>query len=69
MKLLTHDNRLLTLLSIGEFDRSGVSPEKGSTQLKCRTESGKRIIISVHDVACFLGSYIFSLENVQTIVE
>ena len=69
MKLLTHDNRLLTLIAIGHFDRFGNSPEKGSTQLKCRTESGKRIIISVHEVACFLGSFVFPLDGIQTVTE
>lgn len=69
MKLLTHDNRLLTLLAIGELDKSGSSPEKGSTQLKCRTESGKRVIVSVHEVACFLGAYIFPADIVQPIAE
>jgi hypothetical protein len=69
MKLLTHDNRLLTLLAIGEFDKVGNSPNKGSAQLKCRTETGKRITISVHEVACFLGSYIFPLDNVQAVAE
>ena len=69
MKLLTHDNRLLTLLAIGEFDRSGISPEKGSALLKCRTENGKRVNISVHEVACFLGSYMFPVENIQILVE
>ncbi len=69
MKLLTHDNRLLTLLAIGELDRSGNSPEKGSTQLKCRTENGKRVTISVHDVACFLGAYMFPVDNIQSVSE
>ncbi|MDR0660974.1 MAG: hypothetical protein LBG19_09295 [Prevotellaceae bacterium] len=71
MKLLTHDNRLLTLLAVGEFDRSGASSEKGSTMLKCRTENGKRVTISVHEIACFLGSYVFPLDkdNAQTLTE
>lgn len=69
MKILTHDNRLLTLLAIGEFDKSGNSLEKGSTQLKCRTENGKRVIISVHEIACFMGSYTFPLDNHQIISE
>lgn len=69
MKLLTHDNRLLTLLAIGEFDKLGTSPEKGSALLKCRTESGKRVNISVHEVACFLGSYMLPLDNAQPVAE
>lgn len=64
MRLLTKDNRLLTLLSIGEPNaKSGLVPNKGSTQLQCKTDNGKRLIISVHEVACFLGSYIFPLDN------
>lgn len=59
MKILTHDNRLLTLLSIGEVDKQGDSPEKGSTILKCKTESGTSVTISVHEIACFLGHYTF----------
>lgn len=69
MKLLTHDNRFLTLLAIGEFDRFGSAAEKGSTILKCRTENGKRVSVSIHEVACFLGSYTFPLDNLQTFTE
>ncbi len=69
MKILTHDNRLLTLLAIGELDKSGCSPEKGSTLLKCRTESGKRVMVSVHEVSCFLGAYIFPTDIAQPTAE
>jgi hypothetical protein len=52
MKILTKDNRLLTLCSIGKADI-----EVGSDKITCRDENGKKVIITWSDVALAFGSY------------
>ena len=53
MKLLTKDERLLTVLQIGELSKEGCSEEKGTTTIKCRTETGRKVTIQQDEVKCF----------------
>ncbi len=54
MKILTKDNRMLTPVSFGEV---GESP-KGSEKVTCLTETGVKVVISAHDIDCFIGYYV-----------
>ncbi|MDR3226064.1 MAG: hypothetical protein LBT56_00130 [Prevotellaceae bacterium] len=54
MKILTKDNRLLTLLRISEVDG-----EHGSDKITCRDGNGKIVVIQFCDVQLAFGSYNF----------
>lgn len=63
MKILTTDNRMLTVISIGAFDRSGDSESNGTTTIYCKTEGGRKKAVDISEVKCFFGSYFFPPEK------
>ncbi len=66
MKLRTHDNRILTLISMGELEKYRTDEGKTeyraapSDKLTCLDHNGRRVTISIADVLRWEGSYYFS---------
>ena len=57
MEILTHDDRLLWIISMG--DNSG----KGSSKIICEDKDCKRTNIVPNDIKMFFGSYYFPTDS------